>query len=87
MINWKVRIKNKTFWIALIPAVLLIVKQILDLFGIDVDFTGLANQLIDIVETLFLILSILGIVADPTTKGLYDSKLALTYEEPKEDTL
>lgn len=82
-INWKVRIKNKAFWVALIPAILLLVRQVLALFGIDVDFTQLSDQLIDIVGTVFLILTIVGIVNDPTTKGLNDSKNALTYEEPK----
>lgn len=82
-INWKVRIKNKAFWVALIPAILLLVRQVLALFGIDVDFTQLSDQLIDIVGTVFLILAIVGIVNDPTTKGLNDSKNALTYEEPK----
>ena len=33
MINWKVRIKNKNFWIALIPAVLLLVQVIAAVFG------------------------------------------------------
>ena len=27
-INWKVRIKNKMFWIAVIPAVLLLVQTV-----------------------------------------------------------
>ena len=28
MINWKVRLKNKQFWISFIPAVLLLVQKV-----------------------------------------------------------
>ena len=81
-INWKVRIKNKIFWIALIPAVLLLVQTVCAVFGIELDFGSLQEKLIALVNALFAVLAILGIVADPTTEGLYDSKRAMTYEEP-----
>ena len=84
-INWKVRLKNKTFWLAIIPAVLLLVQQIVGLFGVDIDFTPLQNQLVTIIGTVFSILAILGIIVDPTTKGVSDSKQVLTYTEPKGD--
>lgn len=83
-INWKVRIKNKAFWLAMIPAVLLLVQQIAGLFGLSMDFSNIQNQLIAIIGTVFSILAILGIIVDPTTKGLTDSDQALTYTEPKE---
>lgn len=82
MINWKVRIKNKAFWIGIIPAVLLLLKQILALFGVEFDISGISESLLGIVETVFLILAILGIVTDPTTEGVKDSALAMSYEEP-----
>ena len=81
-INWMVRIKNKIFWIALIPAVLLLVQTVCSVFGIELDFGSLQDKLIALVNALFAVLAILGIVADPTTEGLYDSKRAMTYEEP-----
>ena len=84
-INWKVRLKNKTFWLAIIPAVLLLVQQIVGLFGLVIDFTPLQNQLVTIIGTVFSILAILGIIVDPTTKGISDSKQVLTYTEPKGD--
>ena len=84
-INWKVRIKNKIFWIALIPAVLLLVQTVCSVFGIELDFGSLQDKLIALVNALFAVLAILGIVADPTTEGLYDSKRAMTYEEPWSD--
>lgn len=83
-INWKARIKNKTFWLALIPAVLLLVKQVCAVFGVQLDFGGLQAQLVAIVGTVFTLLAILGIVADPTTAGVGDSEQAMTYDEPKE---
>ncbi|OLU39727.1 phage holin [Ileibacterium valens] len=84
MINWKVRLKNKQFWTALIPMVFLLVQQILKVFGIEYDGTDMANALVAIIGTLFAILALSGIVADPTTKGFGDSEQALTYEQPKQ---
>lgn len=83
-INWKVRIKNKSFWLALIPAVLLLVQVCAAPFGYTWDFGVLNAQLAAIVNALFALLAILGIVADPTTKGMSDSEQALSYEKPKE---
>lgn len=83
-INWKVRAKNKTFWLALIPAVLLLAQQVAGLFGVALDFGELQGQLTAIVGSVFAILAIMGIVADPTTTGVGDSEQAMTYTEPKE---
>ncbi|UZT82160.1 phage holin [Caproicibacterium sp. BJN0003] len=82
-INWTVRMKNKAFWITAIPAVLLLLSQVLGLFGISLDFTGLSNQLLAIVGTVFGLLALLGVVNDPTTSGTSDSDQALQYTEPK----
>ena len=84
MINWKVRIKNKAFWVAIIPAALLLVQQVAGLFGVALDFGELQGQMTAIVGTVFTLLAILGIVADPTTAGVGDSEQAMTYTEPKE---
>ena len=83
MINWKVRIKNKSFWIALIPAVLLLVQVIAAVFGFTIDLDDLGNKLLEVVNALFVVLAILGIVTDPTTAGVKDSEQAMTYTEPK----
>jgi phi LC3 family holin len=83
MINWKVRIRNKAFWLAMIPAVLLLIQQIGAIFGLNLDFGELGNQLKEVVNTAFFILALLGIVTDPTTEGIEDSSQALTYNEPK----
>ena len=83
-INWKVRIANKAFWIALIPAVLVLIQAIAAIFGYKLDLGEIGNNLINFVNALFVVLTILGIVNDPTTKGLSDSDLAMTYTKPKE---
>lgn len=83
--NWIVRLKNKNFWLTLIPAVLLLIQTVSAVFGFKLDFGELGNQLVAVVNAVFAVLVILGIVNDPTTKGLGDSKQALTYEKPKEE--
>ena len=85
MINWKVRIKNKAFWVSLIPAVLLLIQVIAAVFGYTLDLGDLGNKLLAVVNALFALLAILGVVTDPTTAGVGDSTQALTYTEPKAD--
>lgn len=84
-INWKVRLKNRAFWIAIIPAIALLGKQVLELFGVNVDFTNVSKELLGIIETVFVILAIIGVITDPTTKGISDSERALGYNEPNND--
>ena len=84
-INWKVRLKNKTFWISIIPALLLLIQQICSLFGITLELNDLSDKLIAITGTVVSALALLGIVNDPTTQGLSDSARAMTYEKPKGD--
>ena len=85
MINWFVRIKNKNFWLTIIPAVLLLVQTVAAVFGYSLDFGELGNQLIAVVNAVFGVLVILGVVNDPTTAGISDSKQARTYSSPKRD--
>ncbi|HIU03077.1 MAG TPA: phage holin [Candidatus Onthocola gallistercoris] len=82
-INWMVRIKNKNFWLSLIPAVLLLIQVIAAVFGFTLDLGDLGNKLLSVVNALFAVLAILGIVTDPTTAGVSDSNQALNYVEPK----
>ena len=84
MINWKVRFANKAFWLSLIPAVLLLVQVVAAVFGYTLELGDLGNRLLAVVNALFAVLAILGVVADPTTKGMSDSAQALTYDKPKE---
>lgn len=85
-INWQVRIKNYSFWAAVIPACLLLVQVIAVPFGYSFELEGINRQLLDIVNAVFALLSVLGIVTDPTTAGIYDSRQALTYEQPRKES-
>ena len=84
MINLTVRARNKAFWLALIPAVLLLIQVCAVPFGYTWDFANLGQQLTAIVNAAFAVLSILGVVTDPTTKGFGDSERAMTYVQPSE---
>ncbi|MEZ7643072.1 phage holin [Streptococcus chosunense] len=76
MINWKLRLQNKVTLIALLGAIFLMSQQ----FGLDIP-----KNIQDGVNTFVYILVLLGVVNDPTTSGIADSKQALGYENPKED--
>lgn len=89
-INWKVRFKNPLFWAQLATA---IIAPILAYFGLNwADMTTWGKMWEMFVEAVknpvivvSVIVSVWGIINDPTTKGLSDSTNALTYETPKED--
>ena len=86
-INWKVRIKNKTFWLSIIPAVILLVQAVATVFGYTLDLGEVGNNLIGVVNAVFVVLSIIGVVNDPTTSGISDSERAMTYETPTKDVV
>lgn len=85
MINWRVRIKNKSFWLALIPAVLLVVQVFAALLGFELATDGLEVKLLACANAVFALLTVLGIVTDPTTAGIADSDRAMTYCKPYND--
>lgn len=85
-INWLVRLKNKTFWISVIPAILLLIQAVAAVFGFALDFGDLGNKLLAVVNAVFALLSILGVVNDPTTIGVSDSNRAMTYKVPNDDS-
>lgn len=85
MINWTVRFRNKQFWLSIIPAVLLLVQVVAGVFGYQLNLGKLGDQLLSVVNAVFGVLTILGVVIDPTTKGINDSDQALSYIHPKED--
>lgn len=72
---------------ALIPAVLLLVQVIAAVFGFTIDLGDLGNKLLAVVNALFAVLAILGVITDPTTDGVFDSTQALEYTEPKKDNI
>lgn len=84
-INWIVRIKNKQFWLSVIPAIALVVQAVAAVFGFTFDFSTLVGKLLTVVDAVFALLVILGIVVDPTTAGVSDSIRAMGYDKPWED--
>ena len=81
-VNWKVRFSNPNFWLSLIPAVFLLIQVCAAPFGYEWDFAVLNQQAAAIVNAVFGVLTILGVVNDPTTAGVNDSARAMTYTEP-----
>ena len=84
-INWRVRLKSKTFWLTVIPALLLLIQAVAAIFGFDLDLSAIGDKILAAVNAFFGLLAVLGIVTDPTTAGVSDSAQAMTYTTPKED--
>lgn len=82
MINWKVRVLNKTFWLTLVPALALLLQTFLAVFGVKLELGETIDKLLVFINALFAVLMIIGIVNDPTTSGISDSTRAMTYETP-----
>lgn len=83
-INLKVRLKNKTFWITVIPAIITVIYALLSLLDI---VPAIAEETaVKGFYAIISILTVLGVVIDPTTKGVNDSERALRYDVPYEDT-
>ncbi len=86
-INMKVRMKNPFFWIGLIGVAIAVI-------GVDVrtltSWSAVVNTLSEFIRNPFAIgsavIAILGVFIDPTTAGIGDSQLAMTYDRPKKDT-
>ncbi len=82
-INWKVRLKSGPFWMGIASAVIMAVFYILNLCGVAPEITG--SQIVDAVRLVLMIPAAIGIISDPTTKGVQDSQLAMSYIVPKDD--
>lgn len=81
-INWKVRIKNPVFWLTVIPAVIALVYTVLGLFGVVPTLSE--DVIVNAVTAIITALTTVGVLVDPTTKGVGDSDRALTYEDPSD---
>ena len=82
MINWKVRVLNKTFWLTLVPALALLLQTFLAVFNVRLELGETIDKMLVFINALFAVLMIVGIVNDPTTSGISDSSRAMTYETP-----
>lgn len=81
MINWKLRIKNKTTLVTLLVAVATFVYQIFGIIGYVPPVSE--SEVVQVIGTLCNLAVALGIVVDPTTAGISDSDMALNYEVPR----
>ncbi|SCT04940.1 phage holin [Staphylococcus aureus] len=81
-INWKLRFKNKAVLTGLVGALLLFIKQVTDLFGLDLS-TQL-NQASAIIGAILTLLTGIGVITDPTSKGVSDASIAQTYQAPRD---
>ena len=82
-INWKVRFKNKVWLTSFISLVIGFVYNILQAFDIFPTITK--NVAMEIAGQVLTFLGMFGVIADPTTEGLYDSQRAMSYDEPWHD--
>ena len=76
-INWKARLKNKAFLITFITLIIAFVYQVLGMFDVVPSISE--DSLVNFLTILINILATLGVLVDPTTKGLSDSERAMTY--------
>lgn len=88
-INWKVRKENILF---ISQIVISIFVPILAYFGLNWEdlttWASIGNLLWQAIQNpvvvLSVVVSVFNAITDPTTKGIGDSKRALTYEKPAE---
>lgn len=82
-INWKVRFKNKLWLTSFVSLIIGFVFSLLRMFDVYPGFTE--SQVTNIANQILTFLGLIGVLVDPTTYGINDSNLAMTYEEPKKD--
>ncbi|MEX6346718.1 phage holin [Staphylococcus ureilyticus] len=84
-INWKVRFKKKSFWVAIISAIALFINNITQAFGLD--YSSQVEQGVSIVTSILTILAGVGVIVDPTTAKLGDTGIAQTYSKPRDENI
>ncbi len=82
-INWKVRFRNRLWLWSFLSAVTAMLFGFLSLCGIILPLSQ--NTVLGILYQILSILSLLGVLIDPTTQGLSDSNRAMSYKEPFQD--
>lgn len=81
-INWRVRFKNGTFLAGFASLVVSFIYNVLSM--LDIAPTVTQNAVIQLIDSVLTILGMVGVITDPTTKGVSDSNQAMTYVVPKE---
>lgn len=83
MINWKLRLKNKTTLTAIVMGVVALIYQVMGIAGITPAVSE--NEVVNIIGVVINLLVMVGVVTDPTTAGIADSNRAMGYTEPNKD--
>lgn len=86
-INWKIRIKNPSFWVSIAIAIITPILAYMGLTAQDLTtWAALGNVLLQAVSNPYILLlvavSVYNAVVDPTSTGVTDSARALAYENP-----
>lgn len=79
-INWKVRFRNPVWVTSLVALIISTVYQALAMFEIAPALTE--DAVMQVVSAVVQLLTLMGVMIDPTTRGVSDSARALEYEEP-----
>lgn len=83
--NFILRLKNKATLTAIVGAIFLFIKQITEAFGIDL--SAQIEQVSGLVGAVITLLVGLGVVVDPTSKGVKDSGITKTYTKPRDENV
>lgn len=89
-INWKIRIKNPSFWASVVIAVFAPIMAYMGITAKDITtWAALWNVVLSAVSNPYILItvavSVYNAVVDPTTSGIGDSARALTYDEPNSE--
>ena len=80
-INWKVRAKKKSFWVALLSTILAFANGIAATVGHDI--VSMTTEVELTIMAILGMLVVMGVITDDTTKGLSDSPQAQEYDHPR----
>ena len=81
--NWKVRFRNQAWLTMFISLIVGFAFNMLKLFDVTPVITE--NFTMNIVSQVLTLLGLLGVIVDPTTEGIGDSRRAMSYDEPGSD--
>lgn len=89
-INWKVRIKNPMFWVQIVVAIFVPVLGYMGITAQDLTtWQAVGNVILTAFSNPYVLMlmatSVYNAIIDPTTTGITDSKMALTYNTPNSD--
>lgn len=89
-INWKIRVKNPSFWVSIAVAVITPVLAYAGLTAQDITSWAKLGELLRGAVSNPYVLTLIAVsaynaVVDPTTTGITDSAKALGYSEPNSE--